>query len=258
VEIFAGVDHLVVESHVDLLILGITGVYAVNKCVAEDIFIFDPSLESISEIPELGILEHAFFEICAVLVDKLAGKEDETGESELKSLVEKLSQLAGEALCGSVLDLVVLLKADTCLGGVGNNKTEIGILGERQISVEIVVGLNATGDNVDLLYVHSLTSAAEVSVLAILRLKQVAKTPFNGLDHYYLTVKIGFFIDNLKHPIGKAAKKTALAELYNSFFHFCLRSAVRDARGKQNYVIIIIHQKNTKILKKFDYLAIFS
>jgi hypothetical protein len=47
-----------------------------------------------------------------VLVYKLVGKENESAKSKLASLVEQLSQLSGEAFYGSVLKLVVILKAD--------------------------------------------------------------------------------------------------------------------------------------------------
>ena len=219
VEVFRGVDHLVVKANVDLLVLGIACIDSVNEGVAEDVFIFYPRLKALAEFPKVGILKHALFKVCAVFIDELAGKEYESGKTELVSLCEKLSKLCREAFCRSVGDLIVILKADSCLGGVGNNKTEIGVFGKRHIRVEIVVGLNAAGDNVDLFDVNALASAAEMSVNATLRLQHVTHTLLNGLNNNYLAAEVGVFVDYLKHPIGKSAKKTALAKLYNSFFH---------------------------------------
>ena len=82
-EIFACVDHLIVKANLDLLFLGITRVDAVDEGVAEDIVILYPSLEVVAKLPEVGIFQNALFQICAVLVDKLARKEYETVKSRL-------------------------------------------------------------------------------------------------------------------------------------------------------------------------------
>jgi hypothetical protein len=219
VEVLRGVDHFIVEAHIELLVLGVTGVDAVNEGVAEDIVVFDPSLEALSKLPKVGILKDALFEVCAVFVDKLAGKEYKSRKSEIKALFEKLSKLAGEGFCRAITELVVVLEADACLGGVRDDKSEIGVFCKGEICIEVIVGLDATGDNVDLFYVNSLTAAAEVGIFAILSGQHIAKTLFDGLNYYYAAVKICFFVDDLNHPIGKAAEKTALAELYNSFLH---------------------------------------
>ena len=137
----------------------------------------------------------------------------------LKSLEKELGQLSGEALCRAILHLIVVLKADACLGGVGDDEAEIGVFGKRHVCIEIVVGLDATGNGVDYLNVYAFTSAAEVGVFAILCREKVAKSLFNGLNDYCLAVEIGFLVDDLKHPIGKSAQKAALAKLYNLFFH---------------------------------------
>jgi hypothetical protein len=58
-----------------------------------------------------------------------------------------------------------------------------------------------------------------MSVNATLRREHIAHSLFDGLYYDYLALKVGLLVCDLEHPIGKAAQKSALAKLYNSFFH---------------------------------------
>ena len=77
-EVFGGVDHVVLIAKIKLLPLGEARVYTVNKCVAKYNFIFYPSLKLIAVIPKLSIGKNAFFQVVAVAVDKLAGEHDKS------------------------------------------------------------------------------------------------------------------------------------------------------------------------------------
>jgi hypothetical protein len=192
VKIFTCVDHFVVEAEVYFFVLGVAGVYSVNKRVAENVIVFYPRLEVLAKLPEVCILKHAFFEICTVFVDKLARKKYESAKTEIESLFEKLSQLCREGLCGSIGELVAILEADSCLGGIRNYESEVRVFGKRHVSVKVIVGLDATRDNVDKLYVHALASAAKMGILTVLRLEHIAHALVDRLNDYYLAVKSVF------------------------------------------------------------------
>ena len=89
VEIFTGVDHLIVKSDVDLLFLGVTGIDTVNKGVGKYVLLLYESLEVCTEIPKVSILKNALLEVVTVSVDKLARKENKSVKSKLKATLKK-------------------------------------------------------------------------------------------------------------------------------------------------------------------------
>lgn len=74
-------DGIVVVAEFGLESLGVvgrSGYYAVNECVGEVIAVFYPSDEIFAEICLAGMAEHIFAQLGAVVLDELAGDEEET------------------------------------------------------------------------------------------------------------------------------------------------------------------------------------
>ena len=222
VEEFRGVDHLILVAETEVLTLGITGVYSVNESVGEYVFFLNPIFELVSELPKVCILEHASLEVVTVSVDKLAGKEDESAETELVSLLEQESELSGEGLRGSIGELVLCREYDTGLRGVGNYEAEVGIFCESEVSVEVLIRLNTSGDNVDDVGLNTLNAAAKMSVYAVLLGEHIAQTRLYRLHYYNATVEVAVLVDSVNHPVYEAAQKSAFSKLNYSFGAYSL------------------------------------
>jgi hypothetical protein len=94
-----------------------------------------------------------------------------------------------------------------------------------------------------------------MGISTVLRAKNVAKSLLYGLYNDHRTVKVGFFIDLLKHPIGKASEKSALTELYYFFIIAHIRSSLS---GIYPLYKPILNQFNTLFLDIFDEIRILS
>ena len=60
------------------------------------------------------------------------------------AMEEQLSELAGECLCGPVLYFVAIDKLYSRLGGVGDDKAEVGIIRKCHIGIKVLIGLYTT------------------------------------------------------------------------------------------------------------------
>ena len=127
VEILRGVEHIILIAKVNLLSTGETCVDAVNKGVCKDIFLLYPLLKLIAEVPEVGILKNTLLKVVAVSVDKLTGNKDKAGELCLEALFEKKGNLCGEGLRRSIGNFVLVGENNARLGGIGDNKSHLGL-----------------------------------------------------------------------------------------------------------------------------------
>ena len=207
--------HIILVAETEVLAAGIARVNTVNESVGEYILFVYEAFEAIAEIPEISILKNAPLEVISISVNKLAGEENKAVKTELISSLKKKSYLCGEGLGRSVRNLVLRGENDARLCGVGNYKAEIGVLCKREICAKVIIGLNASGDNVTNGFIYAFNASYYVGIYTILSGEHITHTLLDGLNNYYVAVKIGRFIYLLKHPINEAAKEAALAELNN-------------------------------------------
>ena len=89
----------------------------------------------------------------AVFKDQLAGEEDQAaGFVTLEMLVAVIQELGQLARIGSgrtVVELAGRIEGDAGFGRIRDDETDFGLLGQFAISVEISVGIQAAGDDVD-------------------------------------------------------------------------------------------------------------
>ena len=222
VEELTRVEHIVLVAEVDFLVPRVTGNYSVNESVAEEVFLFNPSLEVLAQAPEVSVFQNARLKVVTVSVDKLTGKEYEAAKALVKSSLEKKGELAGEGNCRSVGHLIGALELNTRLGGVGNHESEIGVICKREVSLKIAVGLNRSRNYVDDLLFNGgdtvFHTAHNVSVNAVLCFKHFTHALVNGLNDDDGCVKVGRFVCKLNYPVNEAAKEATLAKLYNLSF----------------------------------------
>ena len=135
-----------------------SGYNTVYQCRAEIIFILQPCLKIISQVPQICVLLAALQQLLAVVVNQLAGKNNEARQSQLESLVKQLSQLARERMSRSILKLVIAFKADTCLSSVGNDKAEIRVLSQCHVGSIVTVWIHTSGNHINVsVLIYNLT-----------------------------------------------------------------------------------------------------
>ena len=60
------------------LISGISGYNTVNQGAAEVILRLNPVLKAVLQLPQIRVLQNAFFQVVAIIVNQLAGKKNQT------------------------------------------------------------------------------------------------------------------------------------------------------------------------------------
>ena len=214
------------------VVTGITGHNAVYEGGVYTAGVFEPCAELFAEVPQLDVLTDAFLEVLAVFEDELAGEDDKAlvcGAFEiLEAVIEKLGELAGIAACGLVGELAGGIEGDAGLGGVGNHKTDFGLFGKFEVSLKVLVGVEAAGNHVnEVQAVHGLTvlKALEVEVIeAVLLVEPAYHTFLDGLDNHHGTAKVRLLVGLPDNPLDECTKEVSFSKL-NHFFSvlLCLR-----------------------------------
>ena len=198
----------------------------VHEGSADVVVFLEPLLEAgivCSEIvlPELDVLADAVFEVVTVEEDQLTGHEDQTlGRIAVESLVaaeEELNELARIRRSGSVRELTSGIESDTCLGGVGDDETDLRLLCERHVRPVLGVGVQCTRDDVDTLErVHgfAVQTTLQVDVIeAVLTIQPLYHTFVNRLNDSYRTVEVRLCVHVPYDPVHKCAEEVTLTKL---------------------------------------------
>ena len=143
-EDFSGIHHVILLTDTlaqsCMLISRESGYNTVYQCRAEIIFILQPCLKIIAQVPQICILLTALQQFLTIVVNQLTRKDNKARQSQLESLIKQLSQLARERMSRSILKLVITFKANTCLSGIGNDKAEIRVLSQKLKEKELFDG----------------------------------------------------------------------------------------------------------------------
>ena len=196
---------------------------AVDQRAAEGAVLVDILLEAVLKAPLLDVLVDALEQLLAVVVDQLAGEHDDALLAGLITVVQHLSQLAGEAGCGNILQLAGGVVDDAGLGGVGNDDLEIVAGGDLHHLTEalLLIRVQAAGNTgndalvIDLLAVF--TAAQVEGVQTLLLVDHLGKTRGDGLDQNALAVPVCLLVGKVEPIVNKCAEEVAFAELQDLF-----------------------------------------
>ena len=201
---------------------------AVHQSGAERVGVVHPVDESSVQVPVLGVVVAALLQLFAVVVDQLAGEDDQAlvGSAVvcLVALIQHAGQLCGEAVGGHLIELAVALGvSDAGLGGVGDD--DLQILGASQLQhlspLAILIRADTVGHAGDhALGVHFLaflTAAQVQGVQALLLVDPVSHLGEvgNGLHQLDLAVEAGFLVGDINKVIHERAEEVALTELHH-------------------------------------------
>ena len=142
------------------------------------------------------------------------------GRIAVESLVaaeEELNELARIRRSGSVGELAAVVESDTCLGGVGDDETDLRLLCERHECPVLGVRVQRTRDDVDTLErVHSLAvqTALQVHVIeAVLTVQPLYHTFLDRLNDSYRTVEVRLSVHVPYNPVHKCAEEVTFTKL---------------------------------------------
>ena len=214
------------------VVTGITGNDAVYEGAVHAAGLFEPCAEIGTEVPKVDVLTDALLEVLAVFEDELAGEDDEAlvlcAVEVLETVVQELGELSGIGAGGLVVKLACGVEGDAGLGGVGNHEADFGLLGEFEVGLEIGIGVDTAGDDVDevdAVYGLSVLEALEVQMVeAVLLVEPLDHTLLDGLDYNHGAVEIGLLVGLPDYPLNECAEEVAFAKLNHLFgVLFCLR-----------------------------------
>ena len=201
---------------------------AVHQSGAEGVGVVHPVDEGRLQIPVLGVVVAALLQLFAVVVDQLAGQDDQTLVSStvecLVALEQHAGQLCGEAVGRNLIELAVALRVgDAGLSGVGNDGLQIGRTCQFQHFVPLAVDVGAhtvghAGDHALCIDLLALLAAAQVQgvqafllVDPVCHLGEVA----NGLHQLDLAVVASLLVCNIVEVVYESTQKVALAKLHD-------------------------------------------
>ena len=252
-ERLGGVEHVVAVAELLVEALGlaarIAGDDAVHQRGAEDVLLGQPGLEFLGEAPLLGGLHAALLQVAAVVVDQLAGQEDEAGALGAaeggEALIEQAGQLAGIGGLGLVIELVLAGVDDAGLGGVGDDDAHIPVVRQGEVALEVLIRGEAALDALDDagilggLAVH--LAAQDQGVQAVLLVEHGDHAALDGLHDDHAGVHSGLFVGHVDHPVTESAQEAALAELNDALG---LRSdAAGHGDGSESRCVELNHGK---------------
>ena len=201
---------------------------AVHQSGAEGVGVVHPVDEGSVEVPVLCVVVAALLQLLAVVVDELAGEDDQTlVRSALEggvSLVEHAGQLCGEAVGRHLVELAVALRVgDAGLSGVGDDDLQVLRAGQSQHFVPLALGVGAdavmhAGDDalcIDLLALLAAAQVQGVQTLLLVDPVRHLREVCDGLDELDLAVVASLLVGNIKEVIHECAQEVALAELHH-------------------------------------------
>ena len=188
------------------------------------------------------MLLHALLQFLAVVVDELAGKDDESLLACLEALIEENGQLCRERGRRDLVELALRIVDDAGLGGIGSHILKIvalrdllDLLPVRSL-IGVVAGVDDGDDSlaVDLL---AVLGAAEVQGIETFLIVHEFRKPLgNGLNQSDLAVPANFLVGHIEPVIHERAEEITLAELKH--LHRCLLKDVAIIAGLLQNIII--------------------
>ena len=208
----------------------------VHEGSANVVVFLEPLLEALivcSEIvfPELDILADAVFEVVSVQENQLARHEYKSlrriAVEGLIAAEQQLNQLARIGRSRSVGELAAVVEGDTCLGGVGDDETNLRLLCESHERPVLGVRVQRTRDNINTLQtVHCLTvqTALQINVIqAVLTVEPLYHTFLDRLNNSYRTVEIGLCVHVPNNPVHECAEEVTFTKLNDLLGSHALR-----------------------------------
>ena len=198
---------------------------AVHEGAVHTARVLEPVPETFPEVPQVDVLADALLQVLAVLEDQLAREDDEAlvhrSIEVLVAVIEELGELARIGGSRRIVQLAGRIEGDARLGGVGDDEAHFRLLGELQVGLEVLVGIDAPADDVDQVHaVHGLSvlEALEVQVIeAVLLVEPADHALLDRLDDDHGGVEIGFLVGLPDNPLDKRAEEVAFTELDDLF-----------------------------------------
>ena len=137
---------------------GKSGNDTVHEGSANIVVLFKPLLESFivsSEIilPKFDVLLNALLQVVTIEEDEFARHDDETlrgaAVESLIAAIEQLHEFAGIAAGRSIREFAGGIESDTSLCRVGDDKTNLWLVGQCHECCILAIGIEGTADDVD-------------------------------------------------------------------------------------------------------------
>ena len=194
----------------------------------------EPLLEVSRQLPQFDILVDAILQHVAVEEDEFAGEDDKTLRGitveGLPAAIQQLNQLTRIAAGGFVVQLASGVEGNTGLGGVRDDKTNLGLVGQCHEGVVLRVGVQCAADDVDTLEgvdgLAVLTTLQVDVIQTVLTVQPVDHAAVDGLYDNNRTVEVGLLVHVPDNPINECTKEVSLTKLNHLFRHHALRSKV--------------------------------
>ena len=209
-ERFAAVEELVLDAELFAVFRGVGARIArddaVDERAAEDALVLD-----VADDFRIGeVLQDAFAELLPVVLDELAGDEDQAAEAGFRAGGDELRDLRGERVgVGTVFD--------ARLGRVREDEPQVWVQRGFDDLVPLGGGIEAALHAVDLLdlldHLSVLHAAQDHVVEAALGVDDVAHALRKRLDDLHGGIEHAGFVHAVDHPVDERAQEIALAEL---------------------------------------------
>ena len=154
--------------------------------------LLEPLLEVGTEVPQVDILIDTVLQHVTVQEDQLTGEDDQTlcgvAVEGLVTTIQQLYQFAGIRTGGSILQLTTGVEGDTCLSGVRDHETDLGLVGQCHKGGILGIGIQRTADHVDTLEgVHGLTVLTTLQVHMVQTILGIEpeEVTFTELNHLF-------------------------------------------------------------------------
>ena len=220
------------------VVAGIAVDDAVDECGADRAAVGYPFAESLSFVevfvPQVDVLVDALFEVMSIAEDQLTGQDDESllGVA-VETSVAAIEQLREFGRIGGgrcVAQFARIVEGDTGLGGVGDDKAHLGLLGQSHECVVLCIGIQRAADAADTLagvYLLVAFQSEQVdmveAVLCAQRLDMVALAWLYDDDRAIESRLVVHFLD---HPVHKCSEEVALTKLYHTLRSLSFRCRV--------------------------------
>jgi hypothetical protein len=203
---------------------GKSGHDPVDECVKEEVAPFDPGRECRPEIPSRDMGENDSPESRAVRFDQLAGKKNEPrclGAAErVVSRLQKSRRLRGKGYGADCRIIGLGDVNDSSFCGVGDDEAEVRRLGDseriRPATVRVERALDRANHAAIFHLAAGRVAAQQHRVEVVLRRQRRRLAPGTRQKNGDASVEHAPVVGDIDHPVDRAAKKHAVANLKNA------------------------------------------
>ena len=204
---FSGIDKSIVIAKLSFqrchFVTRITGNDTVNQRRAEAIGVIQPLDKRLRQRPLLRIAQHQFAECFTVVVDKLARNDNPAfvrcAVKVAKALKQQSRQFRRIAYRRGIVELVSGVIADTGFRGVRKDKTHIGVVGQRQKRIILIVDADFTVNGADktriayrlTLLIQTPNDGGVQTLLGAERWREIA---LDRANNHHAGIKIGMLV----------------------------------------------------------------